>query len=426
MPYLQRRVPVTLLCVVLISVSFALLASASASASASAALVAAVPLTQSVRVRASESATATADGHEWSSPTKPLHVGAIRVTYTGWVEVDIHAHGYETLRNLKVYVRHWPSNETRIAHINVLPAGEHVTVTLPHPPFPLSFPCNLFGVVVQKHSGHTGGGYRRRLSALAKIEKIAAIAAHEVVHASTDAVPAKFVGHDGHDGHEFATYTRALFRVCQLSSTHTQPAVRQTTCSPQCAHDHVHSEWFHCCARSLSKECAVACCKAEQRYVEVPQCCVVQRNRSSVVDYADHFRSVSYRNSNGETDWRELPWQEKPAFLPFIKLMGDDNPRTGRIGVSEEKDALEMQCGGADGCTAGCVFGVPMYVHRHLRREWSIEDDNEPAKTTSTLYYEETYNLLVELYWKFSSTHRIILALSDNDRLISQAGDEIV
>ncbi len=50
------------------------------------------------------------------------------------------------------------------------------------------------------------------------------------------------------------------------------------------------------------------------------------------------------------------------------------------------------------------------YVHRHLRQEWSIEDDNEPVKTTSTLHYEETYNLLVELYWKFSSTHRIILA----------------
>jgi hypothetical protein len=76
---------------------------------------------------------------------------------------------------------------------------------------------------------------------------------------------------------------------------------------------------------------------------------------------------VSYRNSNGETDWRQLPWQEKPAFLPFIKLMGDDNPRTGRIRVSEEKDALQMQCGGTDGCTAGCVFGVPMYVRRHLR-----------------------------------------------------------
>jgi len=50
------------------------------------------------------------------------------------------------------------------------------------------------------------------------------------------------------------------------------------------------------------------------------------------------------------------------------------------------------------------------YVHQFLRREWSIEDDNEPIKTTSTLYYKETYELLEDLYWKFSGTHRIILA----------------
>jgi len=50
------------------------------------------------------------------------------------------------------------------------------------------------------------------------------------------------------------------------------------------------------------------------------------------------------------------------------------------------------------------------YVHKRLRREWAIEDDNEPIKTTSTLKYGETYNLLVDLYWKFSTRHRIILA----------------
>jgi len=50
------------------------------------------------------------------------------------------------------------------------------------------------------------------------------------------------------------------------------------------------------------------------------------------------------------------------------------------------------------------------YVHQRLRDEWSIEDDNDPVKTTSTLHYGETYSLLVELYWRFSASHRIILA----------------
>ena len=49
-------------------------------------------------------------------------------------------------------------------------------------------------------------------------------------------------------------------------------------------------------------------------------------------------------------------------------------------------------------------------VHRRLREEWSAGDDNCPIKTTSTLRYEETYQLLVELYWRFSNTHRVILA----------------
>lgn len=50
------------------------------------------------------------------------------------------------------------------------------------------------------------------------------------------------------------------------------------------------------------------------------------------------------------------------------------------------------------------------YVHKFLRSEWSVEDDNYPIKTTSTLYYQETYQLLSDLYWRFSANHRIILA----------------
>ena len=50
------------------------------------------------------------------------------------------------------------------------------------------------------------------------------------------------------------------------------------------------------------------------------------------------------------------------------------------------------------------------YVHQFLRKEWNIEDDNEPVKTTSTLYYAETYELLTTLYWRFSTEHRIIIA----------------
>ena len=50
------------------------------------------------------------------------------------------------------------------------------------------------------------------------------------------------------------------------------------------------------------------------------------------------------------------------------------------------------------------------YVHKYLRQEWSMEKDNDPLKVTSTLYYNETYELLATLYWNFSGTHRIILA----------------
>ncbi len=54
--------------------------------------------------------------------------------------------------------------------------------------------------------------------------------------------------------------------------------------------------------------------------------------------------------------------------------------------------------------------GATAYVHHLLREEWSIENDNEPMKTTSTLRYEETYRLLADVYWKFSADHRIVLA----------------
>ena len=269
----------------------------------------------------------------WTAPSqpsyhKPLVIRGIRVTYTGWVEVDVYNDGHNTLHNLRVYGFHSPGNETRATRINVLPAGEQTTVALPHPVFQLSFPCNLFGIVVEKRNEHSYG-YK---------------------HAS--------------NGH--ATYTRAIFRVCQLSNKRLQPAVRETNCSSQCEDSHEHAGWFHCCSASLHKKCAVACCKTEQRHIEVPQCCVVQRNRSEVLDFVDHFRSVSYRNSNGDSDWRDHPWRERPAFLPFKKLMGDDNPRTPRIYVSEEEEsALTMQCGTED-CSAGCIFSVDMFVHRRL------------------------------------------------------------
>ncbi len=50
------------------------------------------------------------------------------------------------------------------------------------------------------------------------------------------------------------------------------------------------------------------------------------------------------------------------------------------------------------------------YVHHRLREEWSIEDDNDPVKVTSTLHYEETYNVLTDIYWRFSDSYRIIIA----------------
>ncbi|MBL7223194.1 MAG: hypothetical protein ISS72_05025 [Candidatus Brocadiae bacterium] len=58
------------------------------------------------------------------------------------------------------------------------------------------------------------------------------------------------------------------------------------------------------------------------------------------------------------------------------------------------------------------------YVHRRLREEWPVDEAHfapdegapEDELTTSTLRYVETYDMLVKLYWRFSTDHRIILA----------------
>ena len=59
------------------------------------------------------------------------------------------------------------------------------------------------------------------------------------------------------------------------------------------------------------------------------------------------------------------------------------------------------------------------WIHDQVRREWS--EDNPvvntcdgsvplPLRATSTLDYRETVSLLIELYWKLSATHRVLLA----------------
>ena len=56
------------------------------------------------------------------------------------------------------------------------------------------------------------------------------------------------------------------------------------------------------------------------------------------------------------------------------------------------------------------------WIHDHVRAEWG--DDNPldtsgsgvPARSASTLDYRETVVLLLELYWKLSTNHRILLA----------------
>ena len=59
------------------------------------------------------------------------------------------------------------------------------------------------------------------------------------------------------------------------------------------------------------------------------------------------------------------------------------------------------------------------WIHDQVRREWS--EDNPvvrasngsgpmPQRTVSTLDYRETVSLLIELYWRLSATHRVLLA----------------
>ncbi len=61
------------------------------------------------------------------------------------------------------------------------------------------------------------------------------------------------------------------------------------------------------------------------------------------------------------------------------------------------------------------------WIHEKLRGEW--EEDNPlcpsasgadplPARVTSTLDYRETVGVLLELYWKLSSSHRVLIAPS--------------
>lgn len=59
------------------------------------------------------------------------------------------------------------------------------------------------------------------------------------------------------------------------------------------------------------------------------------------------------------------------------------------------------------------------WIHDQVRREWEEDnpvtnDVNEqvamPERVTSTLYYQETVALLLDLYWQLSTTYRILLA----------------
>jgi hypothetical protein len=65
--------------------------------------------------------------------------------------------------------------------------------------------------------------------------------------------------------------------------------------------------------------------------------------------------------------------------------------------------------------------GATAWIHDQVRREW--EEDNPvnpavghevplPKRAVSTLYYRETVSLLLELYWRLSAKHRILLAPS--------------
>jgi hypothetical protein len=55
------------------------------------------------------------------------------------------------------------------------------------------------------------------------------------------------------------------------------------------------------------------------------------------------------------------------------------------------------------------------WIHERLRKEWResdnpVGDSGLPLRATSTLWYAETVNLLLDLYWKLSIDHRILIA----------------
>lgn len=59
------------------------------------------------------------------------------------------------------------------------------------------------------------------------------------------------------------------------------------------------------------------------------------------------------------------------------------------------------------------------WIHNQVRREWTEDNPVQPAvaggvpmpeRAVSTLYYQETVSLLLELYWLLSSNHRVLLA----------------
>lgn len=61
------------------------------------------------------------------------------------------------------------------------------------------------------------------------------------------------------------------------------------------------------------------------------------------------------------------------------------------------------------------------WIHDQVRREWeednpvspAVDDDLPmPVRLVSTLHYEETVSLLLDLYWKLSANHRLLLAPS--------------
>ena len=59
------------------------------------------------------------------------------------------------------------------------------------------------------------------------------------------------------------------------------------------------------------------------------------------------------------------------------------------------------------------------WIHNQVRREWEGDNPVQPAvagevpmpkRAVSTLYYQETVSLLLQLYWQLSANHRVLLA----------------